>query len=333
MDVLSQAEIDDLLRSLQTGTAEEPQPEKKENVKKYDFRTANRFTKEHIRTVDAVYKNFGHLLSNYLVGLLRTSCEIEILSREEMSFKEFYNSVPSPSVVSIINMMPLGGAILFDISKEFAFSVVSRVLGGSRSVNGDDRQFTEIELVVMERVVWQILNYFDEAWGKIVTINSNLERIETSMQFAQICDNNEAVLIVTMNVKLGGDSSVISFCLPRQTMAPILKKLGAQNRLAVVTAKSVDAHPSEMLNYISEANVEIRAVFDDTYATTDDILRLQVGDVIQLNHTINQPLTVMLQDKAIYKATYGSLKNHYALKIQKMIGGEQPNGGFDTGRD
>ena len=52
----------------------------KKAVREYDFRTANKFTKEHIRTVEAVIKNFAHLLSSYFVGMLRTSCEIEVLS-------------------------------------------------------------------------------------------------------------------------------------------------------------------------------------------------------------------------------------------------------------
>ena len=84
LDVLSQAEIDRLMRDLASGGAEDVETEAKNTVKNYDFKTANRFTKEQIRAINVVFKNFGHLLSNYLMGTLRASSDSEVLSVEEM---------------------------------------------------------------------------------------------------------------------------------------------------------------------------------------------------------------------------------------------------------
>ena len=80
LDVLSQSEIDALVNSMNSGEVPTLEEKPEDTVKDYDFRTANRFTKEHIRTIEAVFKNFAHLVSNYFVGTLRTSCEIEVLS-------------------------------------------------------------------------------------------------------------------------------------------------------------------------------------------------------------------------------------------------------------
>ncbi len=311
------------MRSLASGEdSSDSWGQKKEDYKKYDFRTANRFTKDHIRTIDGVYKNFDHLLSNYFVGLLRTSCEVEMLSHEEMSFMEFFNSVPSPSVISIVKVMPTGGTMLFDISKDLVFSIVSRVLGGAESVQSDNRQFTDLELMIMECIIWQILACFDEAWGKIITLNTRLERTETGMQFAQIVDNNEAVFVVTLSIQIGTEQSVISFCLPRQTMAPIFKKLNMQDNIALIAEKGGDVHPEELRNLLGHAEVEISARFNPTIATTEDILRLQVGDVIKLDHELNKPINVLLQHRPKFKASYGSLHHRYAVKIQEIIGEE-----------
>jgi len=322
LNVLSQQEIDELMRSLTSGEDSNDSWGKKEAYKKYDFRTANRFTKDHIRTIGGVYKTFDHLLSNYMVGLLRTSCEVEVLSHEEMSFMEYFNSVPSPSVISVVKVAPTGGTLLLDISKDLVFSIVSRVLGGTESVQSDNRQFTDIELMIMERIIWQILACYDEAWGKIITLSTRLERTETGMQFAQIVDNNEAVFVVTLNIQLGAEQSVISFCLPRQTMAPIFKKLNMQDTITVATEKGGEAYRDELREVLGHADVEVSARFNPTIATTEDVLRLQVGDVIKLDHELNKPITVMLQNRPKFKASYGSLRNRYAVKIQEIIGEE-----------
>jgi flagellar motor switch protein FliM len=120
-DILSQAEIDKLMKELVTGGAEESVSEPKETVKDYDFKTANRFTKEQIRAINVVFKTFGHLLSNNLMGTLRASCEAEVLSIEEMSFNEFNNSVPSPVIIAIVNTVPFNGPIILETTPSRAF--------------------------------------------------------------------------------------------------------------------------------------------------------------------------------------------------------------------
>lgn len=321
-DVLSQKEIDELVNSMNLGEVTKVE-ENKDEVKEYDFRTANRFTKEHIRTVEAVFRNFAHFLSNYFVGMLRTSCEVEVLSLEEMSFNEFKNSVPALSIVSIISMKPLEGTAIFEISKETACSIFSRVLGGGKSISSEKSQFTEIELAIMERVIWQTLRFYDDAWGKMMTVNSALERLENSMQFAQIADGGEAVLVATMNIQLGGEDGLVSFCLPRQMMSPLLKKLSPKEWYASSNGSCTESDPKKAIRSLSNTFVEIRAIFHTTDARTEDIIRLQPGDVIQLDHRVGEPLTVLVQHLPKYRVSYGKRKNSYAVKILSELKGDE----------
>ena len=63
--VLSQAEIDALLNAIETDGFE-AQPldgDRKSEAREYDFRTANRFSREQIRTLALVYENFSRMYS------------------------------------------------------------------------------------------------------------------------------------------------------------------------------------------------------------------------------------------------------------------------------
>jgi flagellar motor switch protein FliM len=324
-DVLSQAEIDKLMNALQAGEAEEEDEESKETVKHYDFKTANRFTKEQIRAINVVFKNFGHFLSNYLMGTLRASCESEVLSIEEISFNEFNNSVPSPVIIAIINTTPFTGSVILEMTKEISYSIISRVLGGTKEINAEGRQFTEIELAIMERVLWQSLKNFDEAWEKIMHVDSTLEKVETSMQFAQIVDMNEPVLMVTLNITIGNESGLIGFCLPHQALEPLTKKLNTRQMYTGNPNKKVEAHPENIINSIKATDITVSAVFNPTEATVRDITSLDVGDVIQLQHKVNEPLIIKFQHVPKYSAALGKLKNNIALKILDEIRGEEDN--------
>lgn len=322
LDVLSQAEIDKLLRDLASGGTEEAEDEVKDEVKIYDFKTANRFTKEQIRAINVVFKNFGHLLSNFLMGTLRAVCDAEILSIEEMSFNEFNNSVPSPVIISILNTAPFTGSLILELSKEVSFSIISRVLGGTKEIAAEGRQFTEIELAIIERIMWQILKNFDEAWIKIMEVSSSLEKVETSMQFAQIVDINEPVLLVTLNLTIGNESGLVSFCLPHQALEPFTKKLNTKHMYSGSNSKKIDVDPGNMINSIRNTDIVISAVFNATEATVRDITSLDVGDVIQLQHKVDEPLVVKYQQVPKYRASLGKYRNYLALKILEEIKGE-----------
>ena len=323
LDVLSQAEIDRLMRDLASGSVEESEIEIKNTVKNYDFKTANRFTKEQIRAINVVFKNFGHLLSNQLMGTLRTSCDSEVLSVEEMSFNEFNNSVPSPVIIAIINTSPFNGSLILEMTKEISYSIISRVLGGTKEIAAEGRQFTEIELAIMERVLWQSLKNFDEAWIKIMEVCSSLEKVETSMQFAQIVDINEPVLMVTLNFTIGSESGLIGFCLPHQALEPFTKKLNTKHMYSGNPNNKVEADPMTIINAIKRTDILVSAVFNSTEATVRDITSLNVGDVIQLQHKVDEPLIVKYQQVPKYRASLGKCRNNLALKILDEIKGEE----------
>lgn len=325
MDVLSQAEIDKLMRDLETGDADNNEDEAKSAVKNYDFKTANRFTKEQIRAINVVFKNFGHLLSNYLMGTLRASCDSEVLSVEEMSFNEFNNSVPSPVIIAIINTNPFAGSVILEMTKEISYSIISRVLGGTKEINAEGRQFTEIELAIVERVLWQSLKNYDEALEKIMEVSSTLEKVETSMQFAQIVDLNEPVLMVTLNITIGAESGLIGFCLPHQALEPFLKNLNTRHMYSGNPNKKVESDPKRIIGTIKNTDIIISAVFNATEATVRDITSLNVGDVIQLTHKVDEPLIVKYQQIPKYRASLGKYRNSLALKILEEIGGEDNN--------
>ena len=67
-DVLSQSEIDALLSALSTGELEPEQVSKEEDkhkVKIYDFRSPQKFSKDHIRTLELIHDNYARIMYYY----------------------------------------------------------------------------------------------------------------------------------------------------------------------------------------------------------------------------------------------------------------------------
>ena len=323
-EILSQSEIDDLLSALMTGDTEastEPTdgaPAMK--VKEYDFRTANRFPKEQMRTFHVVFETYSQLLSNSLSSVLRVSCECEILSIEECSYSEFNNSLPAPVILAVMEAQPMHGSLLIQMSPEFAYMLISRLFGGV-TTGENTKQFTEIELALVERILRQQCTVFDEAWDKVVALSMQIDRIETSPQFAQITAPNEPVAVVIVNITMGEESGLMSICIPQTAIEPVAQQLNT--RMWFSSGVRDDGRGEERLAAITgmlmHSPIPMTAYFEPTPATVSDIVNLQIGDVIKLDHPVDDPLTIKVHHIPKFKATIGTIGHKYAMQVVDVL--------------
>lgn len=319
-NVLSQSEIDDLLNALSSGAdtaaaAVEEEPES--NVKEYNFRTANKFPKEQIRTLHLVFENFARLLSTSLSGTLRTLCDAEVISVEEQTFGEYINSLPSPVILAILNIHPMTGNTLMEISPEVAYGMISRLFGGAGS--GDySKAFTEIELVIMERMIRKFANIVVDSWEKIIKVQCTLDRIETSGQFAQIVSTNETIAIITINFRIGEDAGLINICIPHLSIEPISKQLNTKLMFSSAN-RVVESQEDVIAQRMMGTQVTLQAALSNTYASVRDILSLQVGDVIRIDHSVKEPLTVKVEHIPKFRGVIGTFGTKYAVQVVDIV--------------
>ena len=116
-EVLSQSEIDSLLQALSTGEldVEEIKDKDEKHVKNYDFARPAKFSKEHLRTLEIVFENYGRLLTTNLPVYLRKAVQVEVMSSEAVTYQEFTNALSNPVLLSIVSVAPLPGTIIIEM--------------------------------------------------------------------------------------------------------------------------------------------------------------------------------------------------------------------------
>ena len=200
-----QSEIDELLKALNTGEIdvyEINNKKRKRKVKLYDFRRPNKFAKDHIKTLNIIHDNYARLITNFLSGYLRTLVQVEVISVEAVTYNEFNNSISNPALFAVIDFSPLPGSIILEISPSIAYALIDRILGGKGNTLEKLRDFTEVEIAIIERIIIQTVNLMREPWENVIEIKPRLEKIETNAQFAQIVSANETIALITLGAKL-----------------------------------------------------------------------------------------------------------------------------------
>lgn len=328
-DVLSQSEIDALLNALSSGESV-PETTQEEDtsgqVRVYDFRTANKFYKEQMRTLNVVFDSFAYLLSTKLTGLLHTVCNVEVISVEEQSFGEFNNSLPSPVILAVIEMEPFQGSLLLEVSASLVYALISRLFGGAADQAQTEKSFTEIEISIMENVIHQMMGVLKEAWGKIVDVKPIIKRIENSSQFTQIVAMTEPTAIITMSAVIDNIDGIIALCIPHYSIQPVAKQLSAVNMALAETTKArkPDKRIGESVrDQLDNTYVTLGVTFNETNALLGEILSMRPGDVIRLNHPISDPVNVNVEQLQKFKGVIGTDNHRYAVQIAQILEPEQ----------
>lgn len=324
-DVLSQNEIDNLLQALSSGEldAEEIKDSDEKQIKNYDFARPAKFSKEHLRTLEIIFEHYGRLLSTNLPVYLRKSIQVEVMNSEAVSYSEFSNALSNPVLLGIINFAPLKGNIILEIASNLGYAMVDRMLGGEGEPLEKTREFSEIELLIIERILTVCVNLLHEPWENVVDIHPRLERIETNSQFAQIISPSEMIAIVTINIKIGDVEGLMNVCLPYLTLEDIMDKLNTKYWYSTMQDKDEQQYVDAIETLISKAPIPMKAVLGNSTISVSDFSGLQVGDIIRLDTKVNQELDVFVGNIKKFTALPGSSGDKYAVRITSVIREEQ----------
>ena len=204
-DILSQSEIDNLLKQLSEGDldVDQIQGEDEKQVKNYDFSRPTKFSKEHLRTLEIIFEHYSRLISTNLPVYLRKNVQVSVASSETVTFSEFSNALSNPSVLGIVNFAPLNGNIIIEIATTLCYTMLDRMLGGSGQPLEKSRDFSDIELTILQKLLVMFTQLMREPWKNVVEISPVLSRLETNPQFAQVIAPSDMIAIVTLNMKIG----------------------------------------------------------------------------------------------------------------------------------
>jgi flagellar motor switch protein FliM len=320
-DVLSQNEIDNLLAALSSGEldADEIKDANEKQVKNYDFARPSKFSKEHLRTLEIIFEHYGRLLSTNLPGYLRKNVQVEVMNSEAITYSEFANALSNPVLLGIINFAPLEGNIIMELADNLGYAIVDRMLGGSGKPLDKSRDFSEIELIILERIMNVCTNLLVEPWQSVISINPRLERIETNSQFAQIISPSEMTSIITMNIKIGSVEGLMNVCIPFTCVESVIDKLNTKYWYSTLQVKDDKVYQEQIEAVISKAKIPIRAVLGKSVISVNDFINIQVGDIIRLNTKVEDELDVFVGNINKFSALPGASSDSYAVRITSII--------------
>ncbi len=343
-DALSQSEIDNLLNSLNVGTEGagstpevetttqnivvdipqvslmEASADDKKSYKLYNFRRPDKFSKDHLKAIQDIHKEFSRQFALILSTYLRMNIEMDVVSTDQLTYDEFSRSMPNPIMICILELSPLPGQILLGVSYESVTSIVDRMLGGNGKNFSMVKELTDIEEALAKKILEKLTTTLAEAWKNIFPVKGNVIGIDDGYSRAQIATPGEIVALVTLEMQIGGRfSGLISICFPYPVLENVLGQLSSQHIIQTKGIATSVEDKQKILTKLNPSSLKVNVKLGDVDITVRELLDLKAGDVLRLNSSVEDNLVVNVNEISKFVAKVGTYNNKVAVCIDDII--------------
>ncbi len=319
--ILSQDEVDALLRGMSGGEieVETDQGPDEDGVIAYDLTNQDRIIRGRMPTLEIINDRFARLFRTSISGALRKVVDVSTTSVDMIKFGEFMRSLPVPTSLHIFRMDPLRGHAIMVIETRLVFNLVDLFFGGDgkSEIKIEGRDFTPIENRITKRVVEMVMSDLQKSWEPVHPLEMVYVRSEINPQFAGIVPPTDVVVVIKFDLEMEQAAGTIIVCIPYATIEPIREKLyaGFQSDKLEVDYTWI----RRLKEQLCQAELEIKVILGGTHITGKELLELKLGDVLQLDQDVSDPIVAYVEGVPKFLGVPGLAEGNQAFKVIERI--------------
>jgi flagellar motor switch protein FliM len=317
--ILSQAEIEALLAG--TGDVEQPLADTPEAdvpvkaAKVYDFRRPDKFSKEHLRALRILHESFARLLASSLTSYLSTTVQVRLTMLEQVTYDDYMQSLPTPTVIYLVGMPPLSGQAVIELNLSAARVILDRLLGGSGMLDVRTQDLTEIEMTLLKTVGGFITSSLREAWASVVPIRPQPQDPVLNREMARMAVLAESTVMLVLEISLFKTTATMSMCIPYPVIQPVMDNLISHVWLGGGGSPPTEDVRLDVQEQMSDVVLDISADLGQTEITLRDLLHLAEGQTIKLNTAADGVLPIRVGEHVKFHGRPGLSGKNLAIQI------------------
>ncbi len=318
---LSQWEIDALLNSIGSEDAAAalsggPQLTTDRQIKLYDFRRPDKFSKEHIRAIQNIHETFARVTASSLSSYLRAATTVSLSSIEQVVYDEYVHQLSSPTLVNLVELQPLSGRIVVEMNMNLGLAMLDRMMGGSGQVSERRGELTDIEMALLRSLGATISAGLRDGWTAVADLQPVLVETVLNADLVQAALPGDIAALLLFEIHTLGLSGTISICVPHPVIEPLMDRLNTQAWFSSSSRKS-DSHDDrvKLAEGIRGARLPISVELGSTTITIGELLDIRKGDVIRLDRGLEAELPILAGKRARFMGRPGTLGGNRAIQV------------------
>src|SRR2546429_1508858 len=224
---LEQTEIDALF-----SRARAAEPASRESgaqkIQPWDLQSSNKLTADQAATLTTIHESLARRLSSSIGVHLRVGFEMNLVSVEQLTYREFLGRLPDLTYFCSMHLMPIDARSAIQMDVGLAYPIIDVVLGGTGNEPMDIRDLTEIEEQILESVIRLMLLDIHAVWAPVLDLDFRIEQRQRNVEMQNTMLPGEKILCLSFEARLAETSRTIAIVFPAVTANALLRRLSGQ---------------------------------------------------------------------------------------------------------
>jgi flagellar motor switch protein FliM len=298
-NVLSQQEIDAMVRAARSGTQASAPPAVQPQLEHWDPGSASQIGREQLESITLLHEGFARNLTNALGAYLRVVFSATLVSAEHLTYREFLQSLPDTTYLASCRLNPMGVHAALQLDLKIAFAIIDLLLGGEGSGMTAVRELTDIEEQILDSVTRILCRELGVAWQTLAVEVSFERRLETAAA-RRLMSPEDKTLCLSFEVTLSELRGNLNIAVPVTVSHALLRKLAAD--WSRPTSSAAEHARQQLMYRLLDCPLLADLVVPAVPVAMNRLSRILPGEVIALARGAAQPASLAIAGVELFRA-------------------------------
>jgi flagellar motor switch protein FliM len=287
----------------------------------FDFRNPAFLSAKDMRMLRVEHEVLTQGLAARLSIYLRMEFGLRLSTIENVAYRNFVESLPTPCQLTLFKAEPLRGIGILGMSPKLGLAMIDRLMGGPGQAPAEPRDLTEIETALLDQAQQLILGEWCNHWAKLKELHPAVLGHENTARFLQTSQPETVTLVVTMEGRIGECIEPVQLAFPYSTIEPLIE--GMERKLQPAGEQAAGASltsPKPKWNhYFDDLKIPVAAQWSGLTLTARELTKLRVGEVIPLPAEFSERVQLSLAKAPRFRGRLGSANGRWAVELVEAI--------------
>jgi flagellar motor switch protein FliM len=282
---------------------------------KADFASANRWDGAAADQLRLANEAFARDLGLNLSAFLRAPVNVSYKSAEKSVFSDFLSN-DERSCFAVVFTHPQEHKLVLRLEYDLLFPLIGIALGAKAGAFASPgRKPTEIELQVATLLFRLILTEAFRAWAPLIHAHLEALTVEVEPTPSRILPAGELVCATELEIAASDCTGKLILATPASLFANTPDGNATQPE-----SKAGPAGSSKVLGLMMSAQVNLEIWLDSSEIRLGDLLQLQTGQIVKLDHSAGKRVACTLNGKRSFEGQIVSTGTRRGFFIEQTIG-------------
>ncbi|MBZ5633036.1 MAG: flagellar motor switch protein FliM [Acidobacteriia bacterium] len=270
------------------------------------------------KTLRSVHERYAASVATALSAFLRSDFQVSFKDLSVQTSGGFRAALPSPTCLMVFRLHPRDERMYLHLDCATVFGLLELLLGGKC---GPDpvapRNLTEIEWSLLEEIARVMVRPLGEAWQLFATVEFEVESLVSEPALLAPNDPNQPssqpMIRLAFDLGCGEHSGALEIAVAQSFFDTVGT---APDQKGTPDALEPDAR--QKLALLDEAGVSLEVRLEGPLLPVGDLMSLKTGQVIKLNHPLDQPLRGVLNGALSMEGTVVGSGKKRAFQIAAL---------------